>query len=89
MYENASANRQQLPEAHPKYAGQARPSFPSKRAARASHRDSATGETPRKSRITEALVKRRDDNWAERLLISTIPNLRAFAISLCRDASRP
>ena len=88
MSENASANFQRLPETHPKYAGQARPSFASKRAAPVSHRDSAAVETPRKSRITRPLVKRRDDDGAQALLISTIPNLRAFAISLCMDPSR-
>ena len=88
MSENASANCQRWPEAHPKYVVQARPSFARKRTNPAPPRNPAAVETPRKSRITEALAKQRDDTGAQTLLISTIPNLRAFAISLCQDPSR-
>ena len=88
MSENASATCQQSPEAPPKYVGHARPRRTSKRAAPALLRDSAPVETPRKPRITRPLVVQPDGNWAETLLISTIPNLRAFATSLCRDPSR-
>ena len=88
MSESATATCQQFRDAHPKYVGHARPSFGSKQAGPLLPRDSAAADAPRKSRITRALVKRRDDQGAQALLISTIPNLRAFAISLCRDLSR-
>ena len=88
MSESATATCQQFPEAHPKYVGHARPSFAEKRTGLVLPRESAAVEAPRKSKITRALVKQRDGNGAQTLLISTIPNLRAFAISLCRDRSR-
>jgi RNA polymerase sigma-70 factor, ECF subfamily len=83
MSESAAVTCQRSP-----YAGQARPSFARKRTNPPSPRNPAASETPRNAKITEALVNRRGVNGAQALLISTIPNLRAFAISLCKDASR-
>ncbi len=88
MSENATPTCQQCPEAHPKYVGHVHHSRTGKRAGPALLRESAAVETPRKSRITRPLGVQPDGNWAEALLIGTIPNLRAFAISLCRDHSR-
>ena len=80
MSENATANCQAVDHAQPPTAR--------KRTGPMLVRDSAAAEVARKSRITRPPVAQSDDNWAEILLISTIPNLRAFAMSLCRDPSR-
>ncbi len=48
----------------------------------------AAVELSRKSKITGAILKQRADNGAQALLIRTIPNLRAFAASLCKHPSR-
>ncbi len=50
-------------------------------------RDSVAVQAPRKARITRPGSVERDDNGAQALLIAAIPNLRAFATSLCRDSS--
>ncbi len=60
----------------------------SQRRSREGSRDSAAAAAPRRSRIPGPPVVEADDNWAETLLIGTVPNLRAFARSLCRNPSR-
>lgn len=80
MSENAAANCQAVDHAQPPTAR--------KRAGPMLVRESAAVEVTRKARIARPSVTQSDGNWAETLLISTIPNLRAFAMSLCRDPSR-
>lgn len=53
----------------------------------ASLQHSTSVKAPRKPAVTGLLPVSNDDG-AESLLIRTIPNLRAFATSLCRDTTR-
>lgn len=82
MSMNAVPNFQQSRPS--KFAAHARPLKVSKQRGPASLQHSAPANAVREPAGTSPLPVG-DDSWAETLLISTIPNLRAFAMSLCRD----
>jgi RNA polymerase sigma-70 factor, ECF subfamily len=86
MADYAAATNQRVPEVNPKYVDQARLPF-AKRSAPPLLRISSAVEAPRKPRRTTPVVAQGDYTGAQKLLISAIPNLRAFATSLSRNSS--
>jgi len=90
MVESTSAMSQQIREAAEKISSRARPSMVRncKRAVPGSlRRTSAAFEEMRKSGARRPVVTQAD-NDLQALLVSTVPNLRAFANSLCGDPTR-
>lgn len=86
MADYAAATNQRVPEVNPKYVDQARLPF-AKRSAPPLLRISSAVEARRKPRRTTPVVVQGDYTGAQKLLISAIPNLRAFATSLSRNSS--
>lgn len=87
MANSASVTNQRFRQVNSKYVDQTRLPF-AKQSASQLLRISSAVEAPRKPRRTTPVVVQRDYTGAQKLLISAIPNLRAFATSLSRNSSQ-
>ncbi len=85
MSDNAEAKYYLLAETSAKYVVDARLRTASKRVQPISPRECAAAEARRACGIVTPSPMQRDEASVQTLLISTIPNLRAFAKSLCRN----